>query len=176
MPLSTYGLYFNFADYPWVSWADTHFDFFIVDTISAVIWRLNRTSVVNLELGRWALVFCGLLFFGFFGFTEESRKNYWAIFWIIAKRFDRLPPLPVEARIPMGRSLFALSSSINSMAFTASKRIMNFSVQNLIRHRAERVLFDALNCSELILLWIRCPFSPEYIPTTEADYEFATSS
>lgn len=41
---------------------------------------------IPLELSRWLLVVCALVFFSFFGFAEEARKNYraaWA--WISGK-------------------------------------------------------------------------------------------
>lgn len=32
--------------------------------------------LVMLELSRWIIVVCGLLFFAFFGFAQEARTNY----------------------------------------------------------------------------------------------------
>jgi pheromone a factor receptor len=97
IPLSTYGLYLNITGRPiyrWKSWADTHFDWYIIDTYPAVLWRTNTITVVNFELSRWALIFCALVFFGFFGFADEARKNYRQIYWAVAKRFGILPPPP----------------------------------------------------------------------------------
>lgn len=95
IPLSTYGLYLNITGrpiYPWKSWADTHFDWYIIDTYPAVLWRMNPVTIVNLELSRWALIFCALVFFGFFGFADEARKNYRQIYSAVMKRFGVLPP------------------------------------------------------------------------------------
>ncbi|KAF4611600.1 hypothetical protein D9613_004065 [Agrocybe pediades] len=79
VPISSYGLYLNIAAkpiYPWKSWSDTHFDFLLIDTIPAFLWRRSSLVIMILELSRWQLVFCSFVFFGFFGFAEEARKNY----------------------------------------------------------------------------------------------------
>ncbi|KAF6760028.1 pheromone A receptor-domain-containing protein [Ephemerocybe angulata] len=61
---------------PWVSWEETHFDFWKVNRVAAVFWRSDNISAIVLELSRWLSVVCGLVFFAFFGFAEEARKNY----------------------------------------------------------------------------------------------------
>ncbi|KAF9789562.1 fungal pheromone STE3G-protein-coupled receptor [Thelephora terrestris] len=61
---------------PWVSWEDTHSNFSRVVLIPSVIWRQTKLVEVSIECGRWSPLFCALLFFAFFGFAEESRKNY----------------------------------------------------------------------------------------------------
>jgi pheromone a factor receptor len=95
VPISSYGLYLNITAspiHPWKGWANTHFDWYTVDTFPAVIWRSNRQSVVTLELSRWAMVFCSLVFFGFFGFADEALKHYRLVYWAVAKRFGVSPP------------------------------------------------------------------------------------
>ncbi|KAF8174225.1 GPCR fungal pheromone mating factor, partial [Pholiota molesta] len=62
--------------YPWKSWSDIHFDWYIVDSYPTVLWRFSRLITFSLELSRWSLVFCAFVFFGFFGFAEEARKQY----------------------------------------------------------------------------------------------------
>ncbi|KAF8963268.1 pheromone A receptor-domain-containing protein [Flammula alnicola] len=107
VPLSSYGLYLNATGRPiyrWKSWSDTHFDWYIIDTFPAILWRTSTVSVVNFELSRWLLVFCALVFFGFFGFAEEARKNYRRLYWSVAKRFGVVPP----SKSPSGSN--ALSS------------------------------------------------------------------
>ncbi|KAF9450970.1 STE3-domain-containing protein [Macrolepiota fuliginosa MF-IS2] len=79
VPITTYGLYLNITSrpiYPWKSWSDTHFAWYIIDTYPGLLWRGQKTQVVILELSRWSLVFCALVFFAFFGFADEARKNY----------------------------------------------------------------------------------------------------
>lgn len=95
IPISTYGLYLNITAkpfYKWVSWSDTHFDFYTIQQIPAVLWRSNPTVIVALELNRWSLVLCALVFFAFFGFADEARRNYRRAYWAIAKRFGIVPP------------------------------------------------------------------------------------
>lgn len=65
---------------PWISWADTHFDYSRVEQIPAVIWRQDRLIVVCMEFTRWSAPFCALVFFAYFGFAEEAKKNYKRLF------------------------------------------------------------------------------------------------
>lgn len=97
IPFSSYGLYANITQspiYPWTSWSNIHYDWYAVDTIPAILWRSNPAAVIGHESSRWALVFCAFLFFGFFGFAEESRKNYRRAYWAVAARFGVTPPNP----------------------------------------------------------------------------------
>jgi len=102
LPITLYGLYLNITSrpiYPWKSWSDTHFDFFTIDTFPAFLWRSNPVEAVNLELSRWSLILCAFLFFGFFGFADESRKHYRIAYWAVAKRFGVVPP-PSSDKFP----------------------------------------------------------------------------
>lgn len=97
IPISSYGLYLNVTlrpIYRWVSWSDTHFDYWNTGKFPAALWRLSPQTTTNLELTRWSIVLCAVVFFGFFGFAEEARKNYRAAYWVIAKRFGVKPPQP----------------------------------------------------------------------------------
>ena len=79
VPISSYGLWLNISSaeiQPWISWADTHFNYSKVDLYPAILWRLNHPAVVGIELSRWLPVFCALVFFALFGFAEEARKHY----------------------------------------------------------------------------------------------------
>ncbi|KAF9477440.1 fungal pheromone STE3G-protein-coupled receptor [Pholiota conissans] len=95
LPISSYGLYLNSTGrpiYPWTSWADIHSDWFTISTFPALIWQSSRIMTISLELSRWALVFCALLFFAFFGFADEARKNYRKAYLAVAKRCGFAPP------------------------------------------------------------------------------------
>jgi len=95
LPISTYGLYLNITMkpiYPWKSWSDIHFEWYDIDTFPAVLWRRSGMVVATLELSRWSLVLCALIFFGFFGFADEARRNYHLIYWSVARRFGVVPP------------------------------------------------------------------------------------
>lgn len=70
---------------PWRSWSDTHFAYSRVEQFPAVLWRSNHLLAVSLELSRWIAPVCALVFFVFFGFAQEARKNYRMAFVFIAK-------------------------------------------------------------------------------------------
>jgi pheromone a factor receptor len=61
---------------PYKSWGDVHAKFSHVGQFPAVLWKQDHTVVVSLELSRWAKVLCAFMFFVFFGFAQEARKNY----------------------------------------------------------------------------------------------------
>jgi len=61
---------------PWISWEDTHFAYSRVEQISATTWRSNHLLVVAIELSRWLNPLCAFTFFAFFGFAQESKRNY----------------------------------------------------------------------------------------------------
>ncbi|KAF9494768.1 pheromone receptor [Pleurotus eryngii] len=96
-PISAYGLYLTITSseiQPWRGLADAHFDWYTIDTFPAVLWRGNRTVVTTLELTRWSIVFCGLVFFAFFGFAEEARRHYRMAYEAVAKKLGILLPRP----------------------------------------------------------------------------------
>lgn len=72
--------------YPWISWANVHANFGYVGQFPAFEWKALPTNVVTLELSRWSCVICSFIFFAFFGFAQEARKNYRLMFNSVAKR------------------------------------------------------------------------------------------
>jgi len=42
--------------------------------------------VISLETTRWFVILCAVVFFAYFGFADEARKNYRAAFGSVAKR------------------------------------------------------------------------------------------
>ncbi|KAF8153834.1 pheromone A receptor-domain-containing protein [Crassisporium funariophilum] len=89
VPLGCYAVYLNAADHgirPWKGWADTHAGFSRVDQIPAILWRSNEITEISLELTRWLAPICAVVFFGFFGFAEEAKKNYRSAIQSVAKR------------------------------------------------------------------------------------------
>ncbi|KII83820.1 hypothetical protein PLICRDRAFT_168730 [Plicaturopsis crispa FD-325 SS-3] len=102
VPLSAYSIYLNVAKspiYPWISFADTHGNYSHVDQFPAVLWRSSHETVVSLELSRWLMVVCAFVFFFFFGFADEARRNYKAAYWAIAKRLGMSPPSKLQSSI-----------------------------------------------------------------------------
>ncbi|KAJ7085489.1 fungal pheromone STE3G-protein-coupled receptor, partial [Mycena belliarum] len=75
---------------PWVSLADTHFDFARFEQVPAVFWRSNKLVSIGLEFTRWAAPASALVFVAFFGAAAEARKNYSAAFRAVASLFWRV--------------------------------------------------------------------------------------
>ncbi|KAM5538793.1 hypothetical protein V8D89_007515 [Ganoderma adspersum] len=93
-PLSAFSIYINTAGLhiqPWVSWANTHYNFSFVELFPTVVWQAKLASHVAIEMGRWVYPCSGILFFLLFGFADEARKFYGAIFWRVARVFGISP-------------------------------------------------------------------------------------
>ncbi|PSS11042.1 hypothetical protein PHLCEN_2v3338 [Hermanssonia centrifuga] len=94
VPLGAYSIYIDTAGVhvdAWISWADTHFDFWFIEFVPASVWQNNHNYVVAVELGRWLYPISGLLFFALFGFAEEAMRHYRVAFWWIARHFGIQP-------------------------------------------------------------------------------------
>jgi len=123
-PLSVFQMVLNATAQqldPWVSWEDTHFNFSRVRLTPVVMWTMNRWLVVGIQFNRWSGPFCAFIFFAFFGFAVEARKNYRnAISKIlIFCRLKRDPPSS-EKFSPGSVALFHYSS--NPLTFLSSLR------------------------------------------------------
>ncbi|KAG6839829.1 hypothetical protein C0991_011256 [Blastosporella zonata] len=88
VPFGVFGIVENCRAgvYPWLGWADTHYNFSRVVQVPSLIWRSSPTLVLNLELTRFSVILCACIFFAFFGFAEEARKHYRLGVQSIAKR------------------------------------------------------------------------------------------
>jgi pheromone a factor receptor len=71
---------------PWVNWANVHYHFSFIGQFPAIAWKQDVTGATALELSRWSIVICSFIFFGFFGFAQEARKNYRLAFNSVAKK------------------------------------------------------------------------------------------
>lgn len=94
LPLGVYSIIVNTSGVtisPYKSWADTHYQFWRVLEIPAVIWRIDQSNVISLEMGRWIYPLAAFLFFALFGFAEEARRHYRAAFWFAVKPFGFKP-------------------------------------------------------------------------------------
>ena len=94
IPIASYSIYLNATTQPigpWVSWADTHFDFGRVEQVPAILWRWNHTTVVVRELNCWLAPACAFIFFVYFGVATEARRNYRAAFWFVAGKLGFKP-------------------------------------------------------------------------------------
>jgi pheromone a factor receptor len=70
---------------PWISWADTHWEYSSVFQFPRV--ELDQLALVGLETTRWSAVLCAFVFFGFFGFSDEAKKNYRLLAYSVTGRF-----------------------------------------------------------------------------------------
>lgn len=79
IPLGAFIIYLNASRTPiqqWVSWANIHSDFQLIEQFPSVVWHQDQLTVAGIELTRYTVVFCAFLFFAFFGFADEARRNY----------------------------------------------------------------------------------------------------
>lgn len=86
---------------PWVSWANTHYNYSRVVLYPAIIWRSSRPLEVSMELTRWLAPFCAFVFFAFFGFAQEARRNYAKIFQRVCPRFLKSSTSTMAPVIPL---------------------------------------------------------------------------
>ncbi|KAG6329401.1 hypothetical protein ID866_9688 [Astraeus odoratus] len=89
IPLGAYSIYLNATAEPiqrWISWSDTHYDFSRVGQYPWVVWHENHLTVISIQLSRYFIIMCALLFFAFFGFADEARRNYRLAYTSIAKK------------------------------------------------------------------------------------------
>ncbi|PPQ96632.1 hypothetical protein CVT26_010672 [Gymnopilus dilepis] len=97
-PLSIFTIWLNATAtpiHPWISLADTHFGYSRVEQIPAIIWRSQHLVAVGTEFSRWVTVVCAFIFFGFFGFASEAKRNY-RLAWHWFKRM--MAKLGIKAR------------------------------------------------------------------------------
>ena len=93
-PIAAYGIYLNATlspIQPWKGFADAHYNYSHIGQYPAVVWRSNHYNAIAMELTRWSLVFCALVFFGFFGFADEARKNYHKLYRKIVSVHSNFP-------------------------------------------------------------------------------------
>ncbi|KAF7372712.1 STE3-like pheromone receptor [Mycena sanguinolenta] len=107
LPIFTYGLYLTITRQPiqpWISWDNVHADFSNIGQEPAIIWRSDSHFQATYELSRWIGVVCALVFFGFFGFAAEAKKQYRLAFWAVAKLCGCTPP--ANGALPLPRISF----------------------------------------------------------------------
>ena len=107
---------------PWVSWADTHWGYSRVFQFPRVL--MAPVQIAALETTRWAAVLCAFVFFAFFGFADEARKNYRALASTVSRR--------------LGYTTFAESAAISDsyvdLCFHfASARVLSFPLYSMVK-------------------------------------------
>ncbi|KAF7320481.1 Pheromone receptor [Mycena chlorophos] len=144
-PLGIFAIYLNATATPfgpWRSWADTHFDYSRVEQYPAFIWRADLLLATGLESTRWAAPLSAVLFFLFFGFAAEARKNYMvairssvSFFWRCLARVGIQRPT---------RGFFALASTTKS---PSSKGRPSFVTSSPIKPKLPPIRHSALSIS-----------------------------
>jgi len=92
-PLTTFFIIINVAwntVAPYRGWADTHKDYSKVYQVPADEFR-GRNGEIQLQVSRWALIFCAVSFFAIFGFSTEAWTCYRKVFWRSVKPFGLYP-------------------------------------------------------------------------------------
>ncbi len=97
---------------PWRSWADTHLDYSRMDLYPAILWRQSTIVIVAFETTRWVNPLCAFIFFAFFGFADEAKKNYRAAFWKIGGIFGfKAAPSTSKAQVQSVGYVLSIYSS-----------------------------------------------------------------
>ncbi len=129
VPIATYGLTLNAKSpiYPWISFSDTHFGYSRVDQWAAIVWRSSSNAILTFALTRWSTVLCALVFFAFFGFADEARRQYARVLAPFIALYRRRFPAkdtkqPLKGYVPSMWSAVC-SPSLTSVvtAFTSEK-------------------------------------------------------
>ncbi|KAG8904082.1 a-factor receptor [Tulasnella sp. 417] len=85
LPVSIYNLVINVqVVHPWISWDDTHFNFNRVEFIPFAFFDLYPRSWIMVNISRYSLPVCALLFFIYLGMSGESGTFYRRQFWRLA--------------------------------------------------------------------------------------------
>ena len=108
LPLGIYEIYSNTVDapvQPWTSWKDVHYGFSRVDQYPAFLWRAIPALAVPIELSRWTVPAIAFVFFGYFGFAEEARRNY------------RLALLALDSRVRKGWAII-MGNGVSGSVFS----------------------------------------------------------
>ncbi|KAL4070136.1 pheromone A receptor-domain-containing protein [Scleroderma yunnanense] len=157
IPISIVSLYISNKGVPlqpWISWADTHYNFSFVGLVPAVTWMSDPNYKASIEMTRWLFPACALLFFSLFGFASESRKHYCAGILFVAAFFGYKPSKGIQHSGPMWKCNLDKSTyqvSVGSLPVyvtpipPCTKREDSFVFS--LKDGAERDIEKAISCS-----------------------------
>ena len=112
VPIATYIMARNLRVLrPVVGWAKVHWRFSRVSQYPSMLWRYDKDAVFAIEITRWSPVICACMFFFFFGFADEARKNYRLLYSSVAKRLGYSMASTSTAVSSTTESVHLLSSS-----------------------------------------------------------------
>lgn len=89
IPLGCINMYLDLVGnpvQPYVNWASAHADFSTVYQYPVAVWQATTVSTATVEMSRYFLIICAVVFFAFFGFADEARRNYRLAYESVAKR------------------------------------------------------------------------------------------
>jgi len=98
---------------------------------------MTKIGTVSLETTRWFLVLCVAIFFGFFGFADEARKNYKLAYTSVAKRVGLTTAGTSTA---VGDSMF--NSKSGGMTSTNGQRLPVIVTKETLQRRDSNASFD----------------------------------
>lgn len=77
---------------PYRGWANVHWYYSRVGQYPAILWRSNKQAVIFLALPRYLYIVCAVMFFLFFGFSDEARRYYKEVIGLVMKVLRISPP------------------------------------------------------------------------------------
>ncbi len=96
IPLGTFYIVLNARSgvVPWKGWAYMHRHYSKIIQVAGFTWKNDPVMAIGLEMFRWSLVLCAILFFALFGFAGEAREHYYRLYMSLARRIGKLGPTP----------------------------------------------------------------------------------
>jgi pheromone a factor receptor len=135
IPIAVWNIVANLSAgkvHPYVSWEFAHWGYSRVFQFPRVVLEKSPIMVYLLETTRWAAVICAFVFFGFFGFADEAKKNYRLLASTVTKR--------------LGYTTFTESAAISDSMLksgTGSKTGVSLPVFLAHETQAKRDSFDS---------------------------------
>ena len=91
IPIASFYLYMSITELtPFPGLKEEYYDFSLITVYPATVWRSTALNELTVELNRWIIVWGAFVFFAIFGFTEESRNNYRAMFQSVVQVFLKI--------------------------------------------------------------------------------------
>ncbi|KAG8948931.1 a-factor receptor [Tulasnella sp. 424] len=87
LPMSTYTMVLNIQTglHPWISWADTHYNFNRFEKLPFGWFKLFPRNWILINISRYSLPVGSFIFFIYLGMSGESGQFYRRQFWKVAR-------------------------------------------------------------------------------------------
>lgn len=94
LPMSTYTMVLNIKTglHPWISWADTHYNFNRFEKLPFGWFKLFPRNWILINISRYSLPVGSFIFFIYLGMSGESGQFYRRQFWRLARLLGFLGP------------------------------------------------------------------------------------